>query len=188
MRAIDSSKNQPNRLRLDRDGEFCGDPPNQWLISTQAIDAVEVQQSLSAFLKTVDDDAGFVAQLSFHNCHIPFVGAAATVSACRDGDGCLPENRQGQPKSNYSAAQLDFYACLLELDAAVGAVLRDLRDFKRYDDTLVYFTTDNGPEGDRPRGTHIFNPTSTVSTRAFCCAPRARREPSIRPKIGRIDF
>ena len=124
------------------------------------IDAVEVQQSLSAFLKTVDDDAGFVAQLSFHNCHIPFVGAAATVAACRDGDGCLPENRQGQPKNNYSAAQLDFYACLLELDAAVGAVLRDLRDFKRYDDTLVYFTTDNGPEGDCPRGTHIFNPTS----------------------------
>ena len=41
MRAIDSSKNQPNRLRFDRDREFCskfgGDPPNQWLISTQAI-------------------------------------------------------------------------------------------------------------------------------------------------------
>ena len=134
---------------------------------SHAIDAVEVQQSLSAFLKTVDDDAGFVAQLSFHNCHIPFVGAAATVAACRDGDGCLPENRQGQPKTNYSAAQLDFYACLLELDAAVGAVLRDLRDFKRYDDTLVYFTTDNGPEGDGPRGTRIFSPTSTVSTRAL---------------------
>ena len=149
---------------------------------SHAIDAVEVQQSLSAFLKTVDDDAGFVAQLSFHNCHIPFVGAAATVAACRDGDGCLPENRQGQPKTNYSAAQLDFYACLLELDAAVGAVLRDLRDFKRYDDTLVYFTTDNGPEGDRPRGTHIFNPTSTVSTRVALDSSQNRPNRLLTPK------
>ena len=40
MRAIDPSKNQPNRLRIDRAREFHKfgrDVPNQWLISTQVL-------------------------------------------------------------------------------------------------------------------------------------------------------
>ena len=113
---------------------------------SEADDAVEVQASFAGFLDGAGDSA-FVAQLSFHNCHIPYIGQAATKEACARGETCRGSNRRGQTLANYSAAQLDFYACLLELDSAVGSVLGDLRSRGLYDDTLIYFATDNGPEG-----------------------------------------
>ena len=87
----------------------------------------------------------FVAQLSFHNCHIPFVGTPDARELCRNGTTCTETAASG-PLANLSSAQMDFYACLNELDGAVGRVLDDL-DARGYGhNTLTWLATDNGPE------------------------------------------
>merc|ERR1712137_1024627 len=42
---------------------------------------------------------------------------------------------------------LDYFVCLQELDASVGLILTALETEGYYDNTMVWFTTDNGPEG-----------------------------------------
>eukprot|EP00041_Stephanoeca_diplocostata_P013753 m.243604 g.243604 ORF g.243604 m.243604 type:complete len:667 (+) comp19455_c0_seq1:121-2121(+) len=87
----------------------------------------------------------FMAQLAFHNCHIPFVGTPEQRELCQNGTTCT-ESASSGPLGNLSDAQLDFYACLNELDAAVGRVL-DAMDRRGYlENTLVWLATDNGPE------------------------------------------
>ena len=46
----------------------------------------------------------------------------------------------------YTFSELDFYSCLTLLDGAVGRVLDTLEVAGYRDDTMVWFTTDNGPE------------------------------------------
>ena len=85
--------------------------------------------------------APFVAQISFHNCHIPFVGSDAARAACAANETCRPPAPGAAP---YTSAELDFYACLTELDAAVGRVLATLDAHGYGRDTMTWFTTDNG--------------------------------------------
>ena len=87
----------------------------------------------------------FVAQLSFHNCHIPFVGTPEARELCANGTTCTATKASG-PLANLSSAQLDFYACLNELDGAVGKVLDDLDAHGYGHNTLTWLATDNGPE------------------------------------------
>ena len=99
----------------------------------------------AAFVTFLESLGGqpFTAQVSFHNCHIPFVGTAAQKAACNASTACAPVLPGAAP---YNAQELDYYACLGELDAAVGAVLDALQRLGYYNDTLVWFATDNGPE------------------------------------------
>ena len=46
--------------------------------------------------------------------------------------------------------ELDFYACLNELDNSVGTVLDALKRLGYYNNTLTWFTVDNGPEVNCP--------------------------------------
>lgn len=79
------------------------------------------------------------------NCHIPFVGTPEARELCASGTTCTASASSG-PLSNLSDAQLDFYACLNELDSAVGRVL-DALDAQGYGhNTLTWLATDNGPE------------------------------------------
>jgi arylsulfatase A-like enzyme len=57
------------------------------------------------------------------------MGTPAARQACAQGVTCKP--------GNYSDAQLDFYACLNELDAAVGRVLALLTSQGYRDNTCV---------------------------------------------------
>ena len=106
--------------------------------------------SSSSSSSSSNSGAPFFAQLSFHNCHIPFIGSQEARAACASGKTCkLPA--AGQPP--YNDAQLDYYACLNELDASVGKVLDSLQQYGYRDNTMVWLTTDNGPEGQcLPRG------------------------------------
>jgi hypothetical protein len=77
--------------------------------------------------------APFLAQISFHNCHIPFVGTPSRRAACNSsapGAECLPPLPGAAP---YGSAELDFYACLNELDSSVGAVLDALQRLNYYE-------------------------------------------------------
>jgi hypothetical protein len=98
-----------------------------------------------AFVRFLEarNGAPFFAQVSFHNCHIPFIGTQARRAACNTSAECetaLP----GAPA--YNDEELDFYACLNELDNSVGTVLDALVRLGYYDNTMTWFTVDNGPE------------------------------------------
>ena len=59
----------------------------------------------------------FLAQISFHNCHDPFIGGNKTRRACQSGETCAAEASQpglGHP-GNFSDTQLDYYAWCVSL-------------------------------------------------------------------------
>jgi arylsulfatase A-like enzyme len=89
----------------------------------------------------------FLAQISFHNCHIPFIGSKEYKESCARGETCRPP-APGEPE--YTDKELDYYACLIELDNAVGKVLEALKANGYYDNTMTWFTADNGPEMNCP--------------------------------------
>lgn len=101
-----------------------------------------------AFIGFLESRQGkpFAAQVSFHNCHIPYIGTAAARKDCKDGKTCQPTNRHGDSPENFTSFELDFYACLSELDASVGRILDKLVETGYYENTFIWFTTDNGPE------------------------------------------
>jgi arylsulfatase A-like enzyme len=89
----------------------------------------------------------FLAQISFHHCHIPFIASEKAKNDCATGKTCRPP-LNGEPP--YTDLELDYYACLTELDNAVGIILKALQDHGYYDNTMTWFTTDNGPEKNCP--------------------------------------
>ena len=110
-----------------------------------------------SFIRFLDRRAAaqkpFVAQIAFHNCHIPFIGTASRIADCSAGKSCDTVQVPGQSpvgSNNYSDYQLDFYACLTELDNSVGEVLSALDRTGYRDNTMIWFSTDNGPEVNCP--------------------------------------
>jgi len=89
----------------------------------------------------------FAAQVSFHNCHVPYIGTAQARQDCKDGKTCRPTNRHGEAPANFSDFELDYYACMSELDKAVGRILDALTEKGYYENTFIWLATDNGPEG-----------------------------------------
>ena len=74
------------------------------------------------------------AQISFHNCHIPFIGSKKLRESCARGETCrVPSNGEAP----YTDEELDYYACLVELDNAVGVILKALKTHGYYDNTMV---------------------------------------------------
>jgi hypothetical protein len=63
-----------------------------------------------------------VAQVSFHNCHVPSIGTPDDRRACAAGDSCNAPSTTGNA-SAYTDAELDFYGCMIELDRAIGKVM-----------------------------------------------------------------
>lgn len=88
----------------------------------------------------------FMAQVSIHNCHIPFIGTPAERAKCSSNDSCIPPGGSDRVGGPYDSAELDFYACLNEFDEAVGTIIAALKKVDYYDNTMIWFTTDNGPE------------------------------------------
>jgi arylsulfatase A-like enzyme len=108
-------------------------------------DTEYLTDSFDRFIAARDGNP-FMAQVSFHNCHvsslspsqscpvshynpcqIPYIGTPEARADCAAGKTCKP--------GSYSDAQLDFYACLNELDAAVGRVLAMLESSGYRDNT-----------------------------------------------------
>lgn len=101
-----------------------------------------------AFIGFLESRKGkpFAAQVSFHNCHIPYIGTAAARQQCRDGKTCKSANRHGDSPDNFTDYELDFYACLSEMDGSIGRIMDSLDRLGYYENTFIWFTTDNGPE------------------------------------------
>ena len=67
-------------------------------------DAVYNADSFVRFIEGLDGSP-FLAQISFHNCHIPFVGTASRRAACNSTAECEPTLPGALP---YNSQELDF--------------------------------------------------------------------------------
>ena len=72
---------------------------------------------------------------------IPFVGTPEKRAACSAGETCASTQVPGEAplgRNNFSDTQLDYYACLTELDMSVGKVLAALDRTGFRDNTMVW--------------------------------------------------
>ena len=115
---------------------------------TPTDDSLYLADAFSWFLRwRASQQKPFFAQLSFRNCHKPFIGTKDSKESCVRGEACRPPLRGDPP---YTAEELDYYACLIDLDNAVGKVLEALDIAGYYDNTMIWLTSDNGPEANCP--------------------------------------
>jgi len=78
----------------------------------------------------------FFSVIWFHTPHTPVVGG--------------PEYRARY--AQYDDEARHYYACVTAMDEQVGRLRATLRDLGVAENTLVFFCSDNGPEGDRAAG------------------------------------
>ena len=71
---------------------------------------------------------------------IPFVGTPSQRELCQNGTTCTASAESG-PLGNLTSTQLDFYACLNELDHAVGRVLDAMDDNGYGENTLTWLAS-----------------------------------------------
>lgn len=111
-------------------------------------DSFYLADSFTRFLDSrTKENKPFFAQISFSSCHIPFIGTPVSKDACAHGETCRPPTPGDRP---YTEKELDYYACLTQLDDAVGMVLDAVKDSGYYDNTMIWFASDNGPEKNCP--------------------------------------
>ena len=48
-----------------------------------------------------------------------------------------------------------YYGCITEMDEQVGRIRKALKQWDVADDTLIFFCSDNGPEGKSPKGDKV---------------------------------
>mmetsp|Transcript_26788 Transcript_26788/g.73711 ORF Transcript_26788/g.73711 Transcript_26788/m.73711 type:complete len:339 (+) Transcript_26788:336-1352(+) len=98
-------------------------------------DSVYLADAFSRYLKErKKQQKPFLAQISFHNCHIPFIGSKAAKGSCDRGETCRSPGDNEEP---FTDQELDYYACLVELDNAVGMILKSLKKYGYYENTMV---------------------------------------------------
>ena len=99
-----------------------------------------VVDEFSEFLeRNVGEDKPFFAYLPFHSVHKRFV-ATPPYDKMYDSEGLSQE-------------EVDYYASISALDAAVGRVRSLLRDSDISKNTMLWFTSDNGPAENCPGST-----------------------------------
>ena len=81
--------------------------------------------------KAVADGKPFLAVIWFHTPHLPCVAGPAYL-----------EMYKGQ-----SSQKAHYYGCITAMDDQVGRLRKLLRDLDAADNTLLWFSSDNGPEG-----------------------------------------
>ena len=81
--------------------------------------------------KAAKNDEPFLAVIWFHAPHAPVVGG--------------PEHRRMY--SQYSEDEQHYYACITALDEQMGRLRKELREIGIAENTMVWFCSDNGPEG-----------------------------------------
>ena len=91
------------------------------------------------FIKSVRADDPFFTFLWFNEPHHPFIASPEMAQRCLDGVVCK------QKKAKLSE-ETDYFAVVAAIDMAVGRVRNILRRENRAADTLLIFTSDNGPE------------------------------------------
>ena len=98
--------------------------------------AIIMDKAIPFIEEAVHGKEPFFSVIWFHAPHTPVVGG--------------PTYRERYKEHDEDAQH--YYACITALDAQVGRLRAKLRELDVAEDTLVFFCSDNGPEGDTPQG------------------------------------
>jgi hypothetical protein len=90
-----------------------------------------------SFVETLQEEDQFLAVMAFHEPHLPFIGAPWLR------DPLLQGPLHNMPNNQLAA---DYIAAVAAMDQAVGRARAALKKAGRDLDTLVFFSSDNGPE------------------------------------------
>jgi arylsulfatase A-like enzyme len=82
--------------------------------------------------KAAKEETPFLAVIWFHAPHGPVVAGQEFREMYK----------------NYDEGEQNYYGCITALDVQVGRLRKELRDFGVADNTIIWFASDNGPEGD----------------------------------------
>ncbi len=61
---------------------------------------------------------------------------------------CVAGPKEQEIYKDYSLDKRNYYGCITAMDEQVGRLVQHLKDIGEYDNTLIFFCSDNGPEGD----------------------------------------
>ena len=84
----------------------------------------------------VNESKPFFLYLSFHAVHERYIATK--------------RYRNMYANTNYSSDQIDYYGTISELDDAMGKMRKLLKDLDIKNNTLLWFSSDNGPTDDSP--------------------------------------
>ncbi|MFG0335822.1 MAG: sulfatase-like hydrolase/transferase [Maioricimonas sp. JB049] len=96
--------------------------------------AVTVEAALEFIRQQKDADTPFLAVIWFGNPHTPHVAT----------------DELKDMYSEYGKAKQNYYGELTGIDRAMGLLRNQLREMELADNTLLWFTSDNGPQGRSP--------------------------------------
>ena len=92
---------------------------------------VILDRALPFIQNASQSDTPFLAVIWFHTPHLPVVASAEDTARFRDLD----------------VHTRNYYGCIEAMDRQVGRLQRELKELGVYQNTLQFFTSDNGPEG-----------------------------------------
>lgn len=78
-----------------------------------------------------DKNVPFMSVVWFHAPHLP----------------CVAGPKEQEIYKDYPLDKRNFYGCITAMDEQVGRLVQHLKDNGQYDNTLIFFCSDNGPEG-----------------------------------------
>ena len=95
------------------------------------------------FLQSVTSrDVPFFLYIPFHTVHIRFIASMNYISR--------------YARLNYTQTEIDYYGAITAMDDAVGLIRGLLKQYNVSDNTMVWFTSDNGPQKGTPGSTAGF--------------------------------
>lgn len=92
------------------------------IIMDRAVDFIE---------RAVDSDTRFFTAIWFHAPHLPVVA----------------DHTHREPYREHSEYERNYYGCISAMDDQIGRLRKKLRDLGIANQTIVWFCSDNGPEG-----------------------------------------
>jgi len=105
---------------------------------------------VNRFMETVDNNDGepIFAYLAFHNPHSPYQPKPEHLELFADYEP--PEHhhdkRAGGGIIGKESHRKEYLALLYGLDEAIGKIVQKLKDSGKYDNSIIVFASDNGPD------------------------------------------
>ena len=136
--------------------EYLVDQFEQWLINEkvnyQYDDDDDDDNNINCNVSVNDTilEEPFLVMLWIHPVHVPFLATNEWRDACKNGTNCplfSPITINKRRFTAYSRAQLDYFGQLSSMDFQIKRIHDILEQHNLLENTLIWFSSDNGPEG-----------------------------------------
>jgi len=111
---------------------------------------IVAEQAIRWIEEIRDNDVPFFLTIWFHEPHGPIESDPKFL-------------KKYKSKYRQDPSMVQYLANVTQLDAAVGSIVNSLKKIGKYENTLIWYTSDNGPEGD---GFGTFNKTDSPYKRS----------------------